>query len=271
MSTDVVSKFELACHMAMMQSKNLRKILKTNFHRGSINLHLQLQQTSGKSNYQINHEFLDELIELSKEKAGLGGVKSPRIDGLLALKGVIEPAEKAILDETEQQALEAALLTSLQEAVSKLTEARVAEGAQLQPVLLSQLDEIGSLTKAAASSAALRPENMRARLQRQIDTLLENGVSREGDRLEQELALLVTKADISEELDRLASHVATAREILAGKEGDAIGRRLDFICQEFNREANTLCSKSNETELTQIGLEMKVIIDRFREQVQNIE
>ncbi len=248
-----------------------RKKIKAAFHRGSVNLHLQLQQPSGKSDYQINHDFLDELISIARQKSELAGVQTARIDGLLGLKGVIEPAEKAIANEDEQEALEKALLLSLDEAISKLTEARIAEADQLAPILNAQLDEIASLTEAALKSASLRPENVRARIQKQLETLMENGVSRDEDRIEQELALLATKADISEELDRLASHVVTAREILGSGGKDAIGRRLDFICQEFNREANTLCSKSNDTELTQIGLEMKVIIDRFREQVQNIE
>lgn len=248
-----------------------RKKLKSTFHRGSVNLHLQLQQASGKSDYQINHGFLDELIALSCEKGGLAGVKSPRIDGLLALKGVIEPAEKALASDEDQAALEAVLVTSLEEAISKLEEARILEGQQLQPVLSAQLDDITALTEKALASAALRPENVRARIQKQLDLLMETGAKKDEDRLEQELALIATKADISEELDRLASHVVTARDVLHAAGKEAIGRRLDFICQEFNREANTLCSKSNDKDLTQIGLDMKVTIDRFREQIQNIE
>ncbi len=248
-----------------------RKNLKKAFHRGSVNLHLQLQQSSGKSEYKINHDFLNELIELSRDKAGLAGVKSARIDGLLGLKGVIEPSDKVMADDGEQEALEKELLASLADAISKLKDARLEEGQQLLAVLQSQINEIATLTKKALSSAALRPENVRLRIQKQIELLTDNAGTIEADRLEQELALLATKADISEELDRLAGHVTTARDVIENSGSDAIGRRLDFICQEFNREANTLCSKSSDKDLTQIGLDLKVVIDRFREQVQNIE
>nr|WP_169569554.1 YicC/YloC family endoribonuclease [Sneathiella limimaris] len=248
-----------------------RKILKATFQRGSVNFHLQLHHQGGKADYQINTEFLNELIELSREKSGLAGVKSPRIDGLLGLKGVIEPMDKALPDEDERSALETALIKSFKEAVEKLKAARLEEGAQLAPVLTAQLDEIADLTKRAQATAALRPEAVKERITKQIDLLLGNTGNADEERIEQELAILATKADISEEVDRLASHIVTARDVLNSGAEEAVGRRLDFICQEFNRETNTICSKSNDKELTQIGLDLKVIIDRFREQVQNIE
>ena len=136
-------------------------------------------------------------------------------------------------------------------------------------MLIAQLDDIKALVARATEIAANWPEKMRAKIKAQMAMLLESGELDEG-RLEQELALLTTKADIAEELDRLTSHIAATREMLdSGKE--PVGRRLDFICQEFNREANTLCSKANDKELTQIGLDLKVLVDKMREQVQNIE
>jgi len=249
----------------------VRKRLKRKFKRGNINLHLQLNQTSGKSDYQINHALLDELITLSQEKATLDGIDAARVDGLLGLKGVIEQAERIELSDEDTKALEQALLASLDTVIEALFAVRAEEGAQLLPVLNAQLQDIEILTIQAIQAAALRPENVRARIVRQMDALLEAGNTLDSDRLEQELALLATKADISEEIDRLAGHVAAAKDVLQGNKDEGIGRRLDFICQEFNREANTLCSKSSDKELTQIGLDMKVVIDRLREQVQNIE
>jgi len=251
--------------------ESARKNLKSRLQRGTVNLHLQLNQSSGKNEYQVNHALLDELISVAKDKASQGGIEAARIDGLLGLKGVIEQSDKSNADDKEQLALEQALTNSLNGLFDNLLATRIEEGSQLLPVLNGQLDEIAMLSQKALNVAALRPENVRARINTQMEALLSGSTTIEADRLEQELAMLATKADISEELDRLASHVVTARDVLASDKDEGIGRRLDFICQEFNREANTLCSKSNDKELTQIGLDLKVIIDRLREQVQNIE
>jgi len=248
-----------------------RKGLKSKMQRGTVNLHLQLSQPSGKTDYQINQNFLDDLIVIAKQKSEQNALQVAHIDGLMGLKGVIEQADKSALDDDTQKALEQALCLSLDDLFDNLINTRSEEGAQLLPVLTHQLNEIEQLTQQALDTAALRPENVRARMKAHIDMLLEGNSSIDANRLEQELALLATKADISEELDRLTSHVTTARDVLSSAKSEGIGRRLDFICQEFNREANTLCSKSNDKELTQIGLDLKVVIDRLREQVQNIE
>ena len=248
-----------------------RKGLKSKMQRGTVNLHLQLSQPSGKTDYQINQNFLDDLIVIAKQKSEQNALQVAHIDGLMGLKGVIEQADKSALDDDTQEALEQALRLSLDDLFDNLINTRAEEGAQLLPVLTHQLNEIEQLTQQALDTAALRPENVRARMKAHIDMLLEGNSSIDANRLEQELALLATKADISEELDRLTSHVTTARDVLSSAKSEGIGRRLDFICQEFNREANTLCSKSNDKELTQIGLDLKVVIDRLREQVQNIE
>ncbi len=246
-----------------------RKQIKDRFQRGSVNVHLQLSQTSDKGNYRINHAFLEELQQIA---AGLveKGVSQPSADGLLALKGVIEAGDQT-MDEEAREALEAALAASLKEAIDKLAETREAEGLQLLPVLQAQLTEIEELVTSASRLAVERPEKARERLTKQIDLVLAQADGVEEGRLEQELAVLATKADVSEELDRLNGHVETVKDLFAEEKDAALGRRLDFICQEFNREANTLCSKAGDRDLTKIGLDLKVVIDRLREQVQNIE
>jgi uncharacterized protein (TIGR00255 family) len=150
-----------------------------------------------------------------------------------------------------------------------LIAARAEEGARLQAVLLAQIDEVERLSAEAAASAALRPEAVKERLRLQVQTLLDAVPALPEERLAQELALLAAKGDVREELDRLAAHVGQARDML--KEGGAIGRRLDFLSQEFNRESNTLCSKSQDVALTRIGIALKAVIDQFREQIQNVE
>lgn len=248
-----------------------RKLIKSKLHRGTVNFHLQFSQTGTKSSYVINHQFLEELLLLGQSLVGAGHVEPARIDGMLGLKGVIEQSDRDLKDDGEQEALEAELIASLTEALVKLEAAREDEGSQLEPVLIAQIDSIADLTERASNCAALRPEQVRERIKAQMDTVMSNAAELDVGRLEQELALLATKADVSEEIDRLVGHVATVREILQTKSKDPIGRRLDFMCQEFNREANTLCSKAGDKELTQIGLDLKVVIDRLREQVQNIE
>ncbi len=246
-----------------------RKQIKDRFQRGSINVHLQLSQASDKGSYQINRTFLEELQQIAEGlvKEGAG---QPSADGLLALKGVIEAGDQA-MDEKGREALEAALATSLRDAIDKLADTREAEGQQLLPVLQAQLAEIEELATSAGRLAAERPEKVRERLKKQIDLVLAQTDGVEAGRLEQELAVLATKADVSEELDRLNGHVETVKDLFAQEKEAALGRRLDFICQEFNREANTLCSKAGDRDLTKIGLDLKVVIDRLREQVQNIE
>lgn len=154
--------------------------------------------------------------------------------------------------------------------LARLSEARAAEGSRLETVLVGHLDTIADLVDRAAVTADLRPDAVKARLKAQVEALLEAQMQVSEDRLAQELALLAVKGDVREELDRLRAHIAQAREMIAENRGP-VGRRLDFLCQEFNREANTLCSKSQDVALTRIGLDLKAVIDQFREQVQNIE
>lgn len=248
----------------------IRKLLKSIFHRGSLNIQLQLENALGNQPYRVNTDFLEELLTVANQYVVEGRGQLPNMDGMLALKGVIEQND-VTQDRAGNEDLQAALLKSAAEVFSNLASVRAEEGNRLSPILEAQLDEIEILVSRATEQIAEGPDNRRRRLKTQMDRVLaENNTLDEG-RLEQELALLATKADISEELDRLTSHIEASREILAGPGNHGMGRRLDFICQEFNREANTLCSKSSDKALTQTGLDMKAVIDRLREQVQNIE
>jgi uncharacterized protein (TIGR00255 family) len=197
-----------------------------------------------------------------------GRAAPPRADGLLALRGVLEGGEESE-DEALRERRQRALLANWEKALEALVAMRRAEGARLIPILEARLAEIARLVAAAEQSAAAQPEAIKLRLGEMVAALLDASPALPPERLAQEAALLVAKADIREEIDRLSAHVVAAQELLAG--GGAIGRRLDFLCQEFNREANTLCSKSADVALTRIGLDLKAVIEQLREQVQNLE
>jgi uncharacterized protein (TIGR00255 family) len=217
---------------------------------------------------RVNEPVLAAVIATLKSLAGRVEAEPPRLDGILALKGVIE-----VLDEDEaeeaRRAAEAAVVAGFRQTVADLAAMRGHEGAALEKILLQRLGEIASLTARAEAVPGRKPELIKARIAEQVATLLEASARFDADRLHQEAVLIASKADIREELDRLASHVAQGRKLIA--DGGAIGRRLDFLAQEFNRETNTICSKSNDIELTNIGLELKTVVEQFREQVQNLE
>src|SRR5258705_347377 len=193
---------------------------------------------------------------------------APRVDGLLAIKGVIEVVEPES-SEAEDKAAKAAAALAFEQALTDLVEMRKREGVTLGQILSQRMDEIESLMKKAEAAPGRKPEAIKARLAEQIAALLEASDRFDSDRLSQEAVMIAAKADIREELDRIASHISQAREMIG--RGGAIGRRLDFLAQEFNREVNTCCSKSNDLELTNTGLEMKNVVEQFREQVQNLE
>ena len=193
---------------------------------------------------------------------------APSVDGLLGIKGVIEIVEPES-DEAEDKAAMAAAAAAFDEALADLVAMRRREGTALGQILIQRMDEIEVLAKRAEAAPGRKPEAVRARLAEQIAALLESSDRFDADRLTQEALLIAAKADIREELDRIASHISQAREMI-GK-GGPVGRRLDFLAQEFNREVNTCCSKSNDIELTNTGLEMKNVVEQFREQVQNLE
>ncbi len=244
-----------------------RQIITRHLGRGNVSAALNFTDAGGQTAYRINDALLDQLCRISADFEGRPGVVQARLDGLLAIRGVVEPDEN-ILDDEERKALEDAMLLTLEEAVRDLNEVRGREGAALLAVLCGLLDDLERECANAATAAADQPAAIRDKLSRLLSEIGADSAVSE-DRLAQEVALLAVKADIREELDRLQAHVAAARELL--EQGGAIGRKFDFLCQEFNREANTICSKAQVLELTRAGLAIKGIVDRIREQVQNIE
>jgi uncharacterized protein (TIGR00255 family) len=239
------------------------------FNRGNISATLTMERREGAAQLRLNRSALDQLIALASEYKGHGGVAPAQLDGLLAVRGVVEVVESGTESDAERTAREAAILASLGRAFDELAIARGQEGRALATTLNAHLDEIETLVNAAAANAAAQPAGIRARLQAQIAELIGAETPVAPERLAQEVAMMATRADVREELDRLRAHLAAARSLIG--EGGPVGRRLDFLSQEFNREANTLCSKSTDIELTRTGLALKAVIDRLREQAANIE
>jgi len=242
------------------------------FHRGNVTMNLTLNRTGATAEIRINEDVLGAILAAAAELAKRIDAPPPSVDGLLAMRGVLETVEREE-SEAERKTLEAGVLATLDEALDGLATERAAEGRRLDGIIAGQIDTVAELTVAAGQLAAVQPAALKARLKRQVAELLDSAAALSDvlaeDRLLQEAAVLATKADVREELDRLAAHVEAARELLA--DTGAVGRRLDFLAQEFNREANTLCSKSQDAALTKIGIELKTVIDQFREQAQNIE
>lgn len=238
--------------------------------RGSVSVSLTVSRAGEEAAYRVNRDLLDSLLALFSEIKDDKRVSNepPRLDALLTVRGVVEPSEGED-DPQEAEERHRAMATSLRDALEALIGVRQAEGARLEAILRERLDELDGLCNDAEGAATLRTEAIRERLAQQIGELLEMSPALSEERLAQEAAMLAVKADVREELDRLQSHVEGARALL--DEGVAIGRKLDFLCQEFNREANTLCSKAGDIELTRIGLAMKAAIDQFREQALNVE
>ncbi|WP_207764954.1 YicC/YloC family endoribonuclease [Hyphococcus luteus] len=244
----------------------MRKLAKQKLSRGSLNIGLTLASDRSDSGYRINEAMLADAVSMINKLRLNVECAPPSADGLLGLRGVIEQAEEELSAEA-REALFAALLNSFGEALDALVAARRKEGASMGAVIAGHFETIEKLTADAAANAAAMPAAIRDRIAAQLKELLDGAVPE--DRLAQEASLLAIKADVREELDRLSSHVSAGRALLA-REGP-VGRDLDFLTQEFNREANTLCSKAQDMELKRIGLELKRVIDQLREQVQNIE
>jgi uncharacterized protein (TIGR00255 family) len=217
---------------------------------------------------RVNEPVLNAVLATLKGLAGRVEAAEPRLDGILSLKGVIE-----VIDEDEREddrrAAEAAVIAGFQHTLAELAAMRRREGDALGQILTQRISEIAALAARAEMAPGRKAEAIKARIAEQVATLLDASNRFDPDRLHQEAILIASKADIREELDRLASHVAQVGKLIA--DGGAIGRRLDFLAQELNREANTLCSKSNDVELTNVGLELKSVVEQFREQVQNLE
>jgi uncharacterized protein (TIGR00255 family) len=236
--------------------------------RGNIQVALSTSAGTEGQRLTINEEVLATFLDAMERIGQKLAVQPPTLDGILALRGVVE-VEDRVADEATREALDAELLVGLDAGLEGLVAMREREGTAIGTVLAARLDEMGELTDNAEASPARAPETIRARLAEQIATLLDAAPALDPDRLYQEAVILATKADIREELDRLHAHISAARDLLA--KGGPVGRRLDFLAQEFGREVNTLCAKSNDRTLTAIGLDMKAVVDQMREQIQNLE
>lgn len=241
----------------------IRKRLSTAFKRGSLTASFDIRPLGEVAAATVNQTLLAELEKLCWERR-----QEPQIDRLLTVRGVVDSGEERNAA-AEDEGRCRAVLQTLDEAVAAMAEARRVEGQETERHLTARVDEIADLVAQANALDATRLPAIRDRLMAQIDELLGDGRDLNRDRLEQEVALLATKADIREELDRLGAHVAQARTLLSA--GGPVGRKLDFLTQEFNREANTLCSKSSDKDLTTVGLAMKAAIDQMREQAANLE
>ncbi len=245
----------------------VRNAVTARLRRGNVTVGLRLSQAPEAAAMRVNRAWLDELINLAAEYRGRDDIAPPRLDGMLALRGVIETAESP--DDTEGAQDDAALLETLDIALAELVRERQAEGTALAAALTDRIEEIVVLTRQAETLAPSRQEALGERLREQVAALIGAVSPVSEDRLATELALLAVKIDVTEEIDRLRSHCAAAARHL--QEGGAVGRKLDFLAQEFNREANTLCSKASHAALTEVGLALKAAIDQFREQAQNVE
>ena len=239
------------------------------FSRGNLSLNLAIQEEKNQNQYKINHSLLNQLVKAATAlQSNAEGFEKPRLDGLFAVRGVVEPTAE-IDNNSDNPDLKEKILKSLDAALSSLLQSRLAEGKHISIVLFGQLERINKLCEEAEKIISLQPVNIRKRLNQQIEELLGTFPSLPEERLAQESAILMIKADVREELDRLKAHVESAKILM--EKGGVIGRKLDFLCQEFNREVNTLCSKASDISLSKIGLELKVVIEQYREQVQNIE
>ncbi|WP_323794935.1 YicC/YloC family endoribonuclease [Nisaea sp.] len=248
-----------------------RKLIGTKLGRGSLSVSLMLSRQTTSKALTVNRELIEQILDLQTTLEAEGKIypSPPRLDSLLSVRGILETEEEPAQDPAHKEALIAALLAGLETVLKPLSEMRGEEGVHLGTMLTAHLDTLAGLSKAAKDTADLQPGQQRERMKQQIAEILEQSPPVSEERLGQELALLATKADIREEVDRLDAHVAACRDLVSA--GGVIGRKLDFICQELNRESNTICSKAASLALTNIGLELKSTVEQFREQVQNVE
>jgi uncharacterized protein (TIGR00255 family) len=244
-----------------------RRAILASLARGQCQLNLTVTRSAAGSVVKVNRAALAALIEALSGLDLPETVRPASLDGLLAVRGVVEVEGEG--GEVFDEALGRDLLAGADRLVSAVQVARTAEGEALAKVLSGQLDAMLALVEAAEACPGRQPDAIKARLREQVQALLETGQGLDPARLHQEAALLATRGDVREEIDRLRAHVAAARDLLST--GGAVGRRLDFLAQEFGRETNTLCSKANDIELSRIGLDLKAVVEQFREQVQNVE
>lgn len=247
----------------------VRRIASAHFSRGNIQVSLNIQAGETRVEAVVNDAALQAVLDLRKQLEGKVDPAPLRFDTLLTIRGVVDFRDVAD-DPADTDTLDRDLLAGIAKSSAAMAAMREAEGAALAAVLLAQVAAVEKLTNLVEADPSRSPEQIRARLEAQIASLLDGtSGTLDRDRLHAEVAILATKADVREEIDRLKSHIAAARDLLA--KGGPVGRKLDFLAQEFNRESNTICSKSNSAAVTAAGIELKVVIDQFREQVQNLE
>src|SRR5262245_58197599 len=236
--------------------------------RGNCTLNLSVRREAGRTEIRLNEAVLAQARAVAEQARALTDLKTARLDTLLSMRGVVEVVE-AEEGEEAQTALYHALLAGLGRVLDELVHVRAAEGERLEAVISKQLATIAALVGRASDAAARQSEALGARLAEQVARLTEASAGLDPERLHQEALLLAAKADIQEELDRLRAHLAAANELIESNQ--PVGRKFEFLAQEFNREANTICSKASDIEISRTGIELKTVIDQLREQVQNIE
>lgn len=248
--------------------QTVRDTCKKYLARGNCALALSVQRDSGETAAQLNEVLFRQVVQAAERARELVDAAAPTLDGLLSLRGVIETTELEE-DESAEKERQEAILSDLKDLLLQVVAARMAEGEHLASAISSHVDEIEELVGTIERAPSCTPEAINNRLRERIEKLIGEAPQLDEQRLYQEAVLLAAKADVKEELDRLRAHCEAARELL--RNDKPVGRRLEFLAQEFNREANTICSKSNDIDVTQAGLALKTAIDRMREQVQNIE
>jgi uncharacterized protein (TIGR00255 family) len=247
----------------------LREIVARRINRGNLNVTLTTRQTGSAQSLKLNEQVLDDLLRVVETVRARVGGPMPAAEALLNHRGLIEPVD-VIEDEATGMLRTAAMLTTFERALDGLAGSRAAEGQRLAEIVENQLVSVERLVGHIARAPSRSIPAVAQRLKDQVERLLEaSGHVLDPSRLHQEAALLATRIDVEEEIKRLGAHVAAARDLLAAAE--PTGRKFDFLTQEFNREANTICSKANDPEITRAGLELKAVIDQMREQVQNVE
>ena len=248
----------------------LRKQVTAEVARGNITCNLRIASAENDGTLQVNTAQVDTLLAALQEiearamDAGVSLAPS-RASDILTMRGVLEQSDQA----QDIDALREVLLAEFPAVLEDFNAMRRQEGAALADVMQDQLNEVETLAAKAAALADARKEDAAVNLRRDLARVMDNSEGADADRVAQELALIAVKADVTEEIDRLAAHVTAARALIG--QGGPVGRKLDFLMQEFNREANTLCAKAQSTELTTVGLALKAVIDQMREQVQNVE
>ncbi len=263
-SVDLRTNFPPGCEAVDFEA---RRRVKDRFARGSFQLQLRIDWTKDAAATAIDTRELARLARLSRQWSQRGsGVTQASFDGLLNAAGVTKGASRT--STTVDEATAKDLLAGLDQALDMLAAARQREGEGLLQLFNAMLAQIEQLVAQSTEFAAKQPELVRERFRARLADIAKDATI-DADRIAQEVLVMATRADVREELDRLTAHINSARGMLAA--GEAAGRKLDFLCQELNREANTLCSKSASLELTNAGLALKSLIDQFREQVQNVE